>query len=317
MSKLPVLVLTYNRPDLTEGLMEKIAAYAPERLYVACDGANASKAGDSDLVEATRVHLVAPSWKTELHTRFHSENQGLRQAVEGAISWFFDNELEGIILEDDCHPTPGFFRLAEHVLDRYRDNETIWGMTGSNNAGVTFPDGASYGFIRHPLIWGWASWADRWRKNDSDLDSYLENRNTIGPGGWPSKEHKFAFQRHLDSMVRWSRPNSWDYRWAWTVMSQEGLWIVPNQHLVENKGFRHDATHTTSQFFKPPSLGQLSAVIPPGQITANVVEETKVLNRLFFLKAPLALNYAVNFGKRVKSRLFLRKTKVTTWLENR
>ena len=303
MSKLPVLVLAYNRPDLTAGLMEKIAAYAPERLYVACDGARASKAGDDDLVQATRSCLTSPSWRTAIHARFLSGNQGLRQGVEGAIGWFFDNEAEGIILEDDCHPTPDFFKLAEHVLDRYRDNGAVWGMTGSNSAGVTFPDGVSYGFIRLPLIWGWASWADRWQKNDSDLVSYPGNRSTIGIDGWPSIEHKLAFQRYLDSMVRWGNPDSWAYRWAWSVMSQGGLWIVPDQHLVSNEGFRQDATNTSAQWLAEQTPGQLSEICPTDEVKVDKHAELTILRELHGLLMPLWLNYPMSFLKKVKKNV--------------
>ena len=303
MSKPPVLVLAYNRPDLTEGLMKKIEAYAPERLYVACDGAKSSQAGDSDLVEATKSHLTAPAWKTELHTRFHSENQGLRQAVEGAISWFFDNEPEGIILEDDCHPTPDFFRLVEHVLDRYRDNKAVWGMTGSNNAGVTFPDGASYGFIRHPLIWGWASWADKWQKNDSDLFSYPGNKDRIGPGGWPSKEHKLAFQRHLDSIAKWAEPDSWAYRWAWSVMSQGGLWVVPAENLVENMGFRNDATNTSADWLVSQAAGSLTDISSPKEVEEDHKAELRILRKIHGLIMPVWLNYPMSFLKGIKKSL--------------
>ena len=302
MSKLPVLVLAYNRPDLTEGLMKKVAAYAPDRLYVACDGARASKAGDHDLVEATRFFLTSPSWRTEIHTRLLPSNQGARHAVEGAIDWFFNNESEGIIFEDDCHPSRDFFHLAEHVIDRYRANQTVWGMTGSNDAGLVFPNDCSYGFLSTPLTWGWATWANRWKMHDVRLLNYPKNRRKIGLGAWPSRAHKLGFQRHIDSMLRSGTPEAWDYRWSWSVMSHGGLWIVSRQHLVKNVGFRPDATNTSKRWLVEQPLGRLGRIKDPICVQPNRDADWKVLQKIHGVAKPLWLNYPILFLKFVKKK---------------
>ena len=302
VGKLPVLVLAYNRPDLTRALFGHLSAYKPQRLYVACDGPQGSKPSDRELVSRVRSHLSEPSWKTELHTRFSSEHHGLRNSVEGAISWFFTKEPEGIILEDDCHPTPDFFRFVEHILEKYRENDTVWGVTGSNEAGLTFSGNASYGFIRYPVIWGWASWANRWEKHDTTLHSYGHHKTALGVGGWPSREHKLSLKRHLDSI--WSRgvPDTWDYPFAWSVISNNGTWVVPRNHLVRNVGFRNDATHTRRRFFPERRIEMLGDILPPGEDSVDVKAEKEFFVKLHFLRRPLWLNYPVNLLKIAKSR---------------
>jgi hypothetical protein len=43
-------------------------------------------------------------WECEVKTFFRDENVGLGLGPANAISWFFDQVEQGIILEDDCLP---------------------------------------------------------------------------------------------------------------------------------------------------------------------------------------------------------------------
>jgi len=52
--------------------------------------------------------------------------------LSSAISWFFDNEREGIIFESDCLPNQYFFTFCETLLEKYRDNEKIMHIGGNN-----------------------------------------------------------------------------------------------------------------------------------------------------------------------------------------
>ena len=301
--KLPVLLLGYNRPDFTRDIMIRLAEYAPDRLYIACDGPNSSKPGDRDLVLQVREHLKGPAWPCTVHKRFLNENVGPRQAVGTAIDWFFTQETKGVILEDDCMPHVDFFKLADHILHRYRNDKKIWGVTGSNTTRVDFRGEASYGFVGHPLTWGWASWRDRWSERDADLQTYSMNRSTVGEGGFPSRAHQIAFSRHLDSIVECGVPDAWDYPWAWTVMRHGGLWAVAQRNLVKNVGFRYDSTNTTTSRLMGGPLENLEEVIDPIQVILDHEAESVILRKIHGLLYPLWLNHPVNLLKLVKRRI--------------
>ena len=51
-------------------------------------------------------------WPCQIKTRFCAENQGCQLGVSSAITWFFEQEEAGIVLEDDCVPHPDFFLTA-------------------------------------------------------------------------------------------------------------------------------------------------------------------------------------------------------------
>jgi hypothetical protein len=187
--KKAVLVIGYNRPETTQRVMDAISSYSPDRIYVACDGPKDGFPSDLERVTQVQQIMQNPRWNSTVTALFRPANLGLRVAVTDALDWFFDQEDEGIILEDDCVPSPDFFRLAEHCLDTYRDEERGWGMTGSNTANVTMSTDASYGFIQHPLIWGWATWANRWKRRDFALHSYPGPLPATQTAHWPSRHH--------------------------------------------------------------------------------------------------------------------------------
>jgi hypothetical protein len=47
-------------------------------------------------------------WPCQIERLYSDVNQGCRPGVSRAISWFFEQVEEGIILEDDCVPHPDF-----------------------------------------------------------------------------------------------------------------------------------------------------------------------------------------------------------------
>lgn len=292
-----VLILGYNRPHTTQKVLHALRVYSPTRLYVACDGPKAGSDEDASRVQAVRDLMAHPGWECTVTTLFRPLNLGLRVAVTDALDWFFDHEEEGIILEDDCVPTPDFFRLAEHSLDTYRDSPQVWGMTGSNTAGVTISHDASYGFAEHPLIWGWSTWANRWKRRDYELATFPSGLRAGFTKKWPSNDHKHVFFRHLSGIAHTGLPNTWDYPWSWTVMSHRGLWLVPNAQLIDNIGYGNDATNTKGVGPQGPRPEDLGPIIPPKEIGASTDAEKEILIRIHRLKRPLWLN-SVRFALR-------------------
>jgi hypothetical protein len=133
-----VLLLAWRRPELTERVLAAIAEFQPTRLFLACDGWDASM--DDEAIEAvgmTRAVLDrTPTWPCQVHRRYADRRLGLRAAVSGAIDWFFDECEEGIILEDDCLPSEEFFDFCAVLLARYRHDEQVMAISGDNSARV-------------------------------------------------------------------------------------------------------------------------------------------------------------------------------------
>jgi len=127
-----VLFLVFNRPDTTKQVFEKIREAQPPRLYVAADGTREDRPGEAEKCEEVRKIATSVDWDCEVYPLFRDENLGCKYAVSGAITWFFENEEMGIILEDDCLPSQSFFWFCEELLERYRWDMRVGLITGFN-----------------------------------------------------------------------------------------------------------------------------------------------------------------------------------------
>ena len=115
--KSAVLFIIFNRPDTTKKVFDQIKAGKPGRLYIAADGPRMNRPGEEVLCRQTREIINDVDWPCEVKTLFRQTNQGCKEAVSSAIAWFFENEEEGIILEDDCLPNNSFFRFCDTLLE--------------------------------------------------------------------------------------------------------------------------------------------------------------------------------------------------------
>jgi len=241
-----VLFLVFNRPDPTAQVFEAIREAKPPRLYVAADGPRADRVGEAERVAKVREIATAVDWPCEVKTLFREENLGCKCAVSGGITWFFEHEERGIILEDDCLPHPDFFPFCETLLDRYATDDRVWVITGDN-----FQDGvrrgeASYYFSRYNHVWGWASWRRAWQKADMDIRFWPEwKTSTAWREFWPDLVARKYWERVFDRMHR-AEIDTWDYPWSASVWYHGGLTATPNVNLVSNIGYGPDSTHTAS-----------------------------------------------------------------------
>lgn len=245
MFETPILFLIFNRPDTTEKVFAEIKKQKPKYLFIAADGPRKDKEGELAKCELTRkVVLDHVDWKCEVKTLFRSENLGCGLAVSEAITWFFDNVEQGIILEDDCLPHPTFFNYCEILLNRYKGDNEIMTISGNNfQDGIQRGDG-SYYFSKYTHIWGWATWRRAWLQYDFYMEkwpNYLENKLWTKCNG--NTEQYFYWKSVFEKTYK-GEINTWDYQLAFASWCENNLNILPNVNLVENIGFGADATHT-------------------------------------------------------------------------
>ena len=175
----PILFLVFNRLDATKQVFEVIRKVVPSKLYIGCDGPRDNREGEDKKVKAVREYVLdSIDWDCEIKTLFREKNLGCGKAVSSAISWFFENEEMGIILEDDCLPSLSFFPYCEELLIKYKEDARIYHISGHNPLTYTKTK-YSYYFVRIQHCWGWASWRRAWEKYNfdiTDLDDFIEQK---------------------------------------------------------------------------------------------------------------------------------------------
>lgn len=245
MNTPPILLIVFNRPELTRQSFEQIRKAKPSQLFLAADGPRKEIPSDEELCRETRKIVENVDWNCQVQSRFLDENEGCGRAVAGAITWFFENVESGIILEDDCVAEPSFFPYCSELLEHYADDKRVMHISGFNR----FPlfntsDCSSYFFSKIGSIWGWATWRRAWQHYDINIGLRShEFQHQLASYFFPFVD--FAESRIVEvkkSAV--GRNHTWDYQWGVSRFLNSGLSIVPDVNLISNIGFGPTATHT-------------------------------------------------------------------------
>ena len=280
----PVLILAWRRPHTLRQVIDAIRPVAPTRLYVACDGPNPDRPGEAEKVAATRAVIENEiDWPCQIERLYSDVNQGCRLGVSRAITWFFEQVEEGIILEDDCVPHPDFFPFCTTLLERYRHDMRVWCISGNNFQDGSWSGDGDYFFGQIPMCWGWSTWRTRWENYDSGLEQ------------WPAaKDMKLLDSLIPDPAMRaywfqiWQRlwiegtPDSWAYRWAFTCVANRGLTALPKVNLVANIGFGDDATHTIgARGSRVAAALSIRSLSHPTFVTSYIANDVSTFNNHF------------------------------------
>lgn len=269
--KTPVLFLIFNRLDTTKQVFEAIRKAKPPRLYIAADGSRADHPGEDEKVRAIRDYVMdSIDWDCEVKTLFRTENLGCKLAVSSAINWFFSHVEEGIILEDDCLPDQSFFPFCQELLERYRDDERVMMISGTNYLFNKIEIKESYYFSRYYAIWGWASWKRAWSLYDINMSE------------WP----RFSSETYLDSIychtkivdffkgmfkkAYLNQIDTWDIRWMFSCITNYSLAICPKYNLISNIGIIGSHTSRDHRFnFMPVKRIDVSKMVHPSNVMPN------------------------------------------------
>lgn len=279
--KTPILFIIFNRPDTTSIVFSAIKKIKPKYLFVAADGPRDNREGEKEKCLTTRDIIKEIDWDCELKTLFREKNLGCKIAVSGAITWFFENVGEGIILEDDCLPNISFFNFCEELLTKYRDDERIMQIGGVNFQDGKLRSDGTYYFSKKNHIWGWATWKRAWDMYDINMSNFpkFKEQNQI----LNITNNKKLQKKLLDKIqyVYDGKLDTWDYQWEYTILSNNGLVILPNYNLVSNIGFNQDATHTTGhdELLANKPTDEINIITHPSFVINNTEADEYLFNK--------------------------------------
>ena len=236
----PILMVAHRRPREFMSVFSKVYEGRARNLYVFCDG---PRNAEESRAQEKILEICSPlNPRMQIRRNFQSHNLGLRASMLSAIDWFFEQEPEGIILEDDILPGEDFIEFCEFGLNQFRSTHEVLQIGGYNALGWVpsiFYNSRTMLFSPRLDCWGWATWSDRWR-------SFRTEKN--GPPVTPHSKHAplslfLELQRGAD-LAQSGQIDSWAYSWAYFGLNRGGLSVIPKANLVSNIGFGNAATHT-------------------------------------------------------------------------
>jgi hypothetical protein len=281
-----ILVMGFNRPRDMAVLLDRLREVQPRRLYIAVDGPRQDRPGEGDRVQATRDLADTIDWDCDVRTRFQERNLGCGLGVSTAISWFFENEERGIILEDDIIPDPSFFPFCSELLDRYQNDARVFAVSGCNyvpRSAQGHPDEA-YRFSQVPHIWGWATWRRSWVQHRLDITDW---RSRL-----PLRQLWKTVGRSIPGTVYWTstfellarkQVDTWDGQLVLAAMAAGQLTATSNVNLVRNIGFGESATHTVLDRDELQPIAPMA--LPTRPVTVVLDEQADAWTRTHHFRA--------------------------------
>ena len=238
-----VLLIAYTRPETTIHVINALRKIKAKSIYIYHGIPKKKKCQDFENYKKVSNIIKNINWNCKLKLKKQKDVDSYT-AWKSAIKWFFENEREGIILEDDIVPNKSFFIFCTKLLKKYRHNKKIAQICGSSFINQANISNENYFFSNYSLGWGWATW----RRSIIDFDEKLK--------GWPEIKKNKTFLRIINDknfLKYWTKIfdnqyknklKAWDQKWLYSNWKNEKLSIIPKKHLTKNIGFGKSATHT-------------------------------------------------------------------------
>ncbi len=241
--KTPVAFMIFNRPDTTAQVFAAIRQARPPKLLVVADGPRVDRPGEAESCAAVRAVIDGVDWPCEVLINFAAENMGCKRRISSGLNWVFSQVEGAIILEDDCLPHPDFFPFCEKMLERYRDDERIMMIGGTNYLLDCLKIEEGYCFSRYFAIWGWATWRRAWEKYDLNMEEWPRYKKEGALKVFYSQRFMQRFVSDMFDDAQTGRCTTWDVQWFYTCLFNNALSITPRVNLISNVGLV--GTHTS------------------------------------------------------------------------
>ena len=184
------------------------------------------KTSDGKAVEAVRQYLKTIDGFKSINIIESTKNKGLANSVISGVTQVIRKHNRVIVLEDDLETSENFLEYMNHALVFYENTKNIWSISGYCPP-ITIPDNYNKAvFLSYrSSSTGWATWKDRWEKNDWEIKDYERFRK--------NKYLKKKFNRGGNDLV-WmleyqmnDEIDSWAVRWCYNQFKLDMYSIYP------------------------------------------------------------------------------------------
>jgi hypothetical protein len=279
MNQAPVVYSFYRRPLVTKEVLIALQSYKPKKLYLFSDGPQ-NESHSSDVMKNRDQVKAMIDWDCEVIEHFLDYNVGVWAIYQYVLEFVFQFEDRLIYLEEDILPGNGFFEFCNTLLERYKDDDKIYMISGMNGNDV-YPQNVNfdYFYVESTTAWGHALWKRTYEKfqinkefmkdkyNSHLILNYLRFR---GQDGW-----------FKNLVYNSQNPDNWmDHGMEFYLMGLNqnllhgSLAIVPVKNLVLNIGDTFGAEHSDDPILLPVKMRKR---------TLNIHNLSKELRSSFFI----------------------------------
>src|SRR6476619_1331732 len=95
----PVVLCVYNRPRLTQQVLQSLRASRPSCILVVADGPKVDDPADRARCDEVVRAIEAIDWPATIVWNVAPQNLGCRKRMQSGLSWAFGRVEEAIVLE--------------------------------------------------------------------------------------------------------------------------------------------------------------------------------------------------------------------------
>ena len=239
IDNLPVLILAYNRYDKFTKCISTLHKFGARKFFVSVDGPK----NNCDLEEQKKICFFCKNNNLEIDPKINilKTNNGCRWGPIKGISWFFNENKYGVILEDDVIVSKACLETFCILLQKYIYSREIMSLSSFNE----YEKKETESIYSMPIwrSWGWASWSDKWIEHinfskEINKYSFWKLYNLLSPEIRSIETIKLLKASHFNFL------DAWDYEFNFTHLAKnyKSLTIGGINNFVY--GFDNSATHT-------------------------------------------------------------------------
>jgi hypothetical protein len=287
MPNTPALILAYLRPEGVERLVRDLASQGVPRIYISVDGAKDDDGKIKQLQSREQIQKLKDEFSNiDFKVRVCDSNLGSGAGVFSGIDWFFENEESGIILEDDLIIGERIVQYFEKLLMDLSNQKDVGMITGSK----LFNINENYCWTTYPIVWGWATWRNRWLELKEGMfnKDYKANRNLMVAS--ERSYWKIGRRRSLSLAI-----DAWDIPFASEFHNRAMKCVILPENQVTNVGMDSQATHKMNDGW-PLGIPLGSKTFEANQdvielISHTIPEDSLMRSRLYVIRPHHILSY--------------------------
>lgn len=246
----PVALFVYNRPDHAQKTVEALLRneLASETdLIVFADGPKENAAETTkQQIQAVRDYIGSISGFKSIECHFAEKNIGCADSIIRGVTETVNRYGKVIVVEDDIVTHPFFLRFMNEGLEFYKDDKRIFTIGGTCN-NIQIPKKYKYEIFLscRSVSWGWATWRDRWKSADWNIEKYDIIRH---PTRGKIRKFNRGGEDMYDMLLMQLRGeiDAWDIRWDYCIHQHHGYTIVPTRTFATNCGLDGSGIHCGS-----------------------------------------------------------------------
>lgn len=236
---LPVLILGYNRYDKFIRCISSLQAQGIKKIYVSIDGPK----NDFDKQIQRKISNFCSENLSDFNINYKNlkKNFGCRNGPIKGITWFFQENEYGVILEDDVIVSKKCIELFSLLLKEYQYNNNLMSISSFNE--FTNNDVENLYDVSVFRSWGWASWSEKWKMH-LDFSKKIRNLSLWEIYNLLPKQYRKIETAEIIKSCQLNLFDAWDYEFNFSHLfnNKKSLTIGGINNYVY--GFDSFSTHT-------------------------------------------------------------------------